>query len=463
MTEPSRGASTGSSAQPRLTRTLTLGPVVLFGLAYMAPMIVLGTFGELAASSGNAVPTAYLLALVAMLFTAVSYGRMANAYPVAGSAYTYTRKVIDSRVGFLVGWAVLLDYFFLPMVIWLIGASFLNRQFPGVPMWLWIILFILLTTGLNVIGIRVAANANLLLMIMQVLVLLFFVILSFRHAASNGPGGIFSGLAFGNKSTTVGAVAAGAAIAAYSFLGFDAITTLTEETKEPKRTIPRAIVLVTIIGGVIFVIASYATQLVSLQLHVNDPNSAAFDIAADIGGRLMSSVFLAGLVITQFASGLAAQASASRLLYAMGRDDVLPRRVFGFVQRKFHTPVVNIALIGVVGVVAVALDPSTSVGFINFGAFTAFTFVNLCVIAMSIRRGRVRGPRNLLVNVLVPLVGAAIDIWLLTNLDLPAKRLGLSWLGIGILYLVYLTRGFRRPPPEMDFAESEPEQEPAQA
>lgn len=456
MTEP--------STQPRLTRTLTLGPVVLFGLAYMAPMIVLGTFGELAASSGNAVPTAYLLALVAMLFTAISYGRMAAAYPVAGSAYTYTRKVIDSRVGFLVGWAVLLDYFFLPMVIWLIGASFLNRQFPGVPMWLWIILFILLTTGLNIIGIRVAANVNLLLMIMQVLVLLFFVILSFHHvAASNGPGAMFSGLAFGNKATTVGAIAAGAAIAAYSFLGFDAITTLTEETKEPKRTIPRAIVLVTIIGGVIFVIASYATQLVSLQLNVNDPNSAAFDIAADIGGRLMSSVFLAGLVVTQFASGLAAQASASRLLYAMGRDDVLPRRVFGFVQRKFHTPVINIALIGVVGVVAVALDPSTSVGFINFGAFTAFTFVNLCVIAMSIRRGRVRGPRNLLVNVLVPLVGAAIDVWLLTNLDLPAKRLGLSWLGVGILYLVYLTRGFRRPPPEMDFAESEPEQEPAQA
>jgi amino acid transporter len=452
----------GRMTQPRLTRTLTLGPVVLFGLAYMAPMIVLGTFGELAQSSGNAVPTAYLLALVAMLFTAVSYGRMAAAFPVAGSAYTYTRKVIDSRVGFLVGWAVLLDYFFLPMVIWLIGASFLARQFPGVPTWLWIVLFILLTTALNITGIRVATNVNLLLMIMQVLVLLFFVILSFRHvAASNGPGAVFSGLAFGNKATTVGAVAAGAAIAAYSFLGFDAITTLTEETRQPRRTIPRAIILVTVIGGVIFVVASYATQLVSLQSHVDDPNSAAFDIAFDIGGRLMSSVFLAGLVITQFASGLAAQASASRLLYAMGRDDVLPRRIFGYVQGKFHTPVLNIGLVGLVGVVAVALDPSSSVGFINFGAFTAFTFVNLCVIATSIRRGQARGPRNVLVNVLVPLVGAAIDVWLLTNLDTPAKAFGLSWLGIGILYLVYLTRGFRRPPPETDFAEQEPDPEPA--
>jgi amino acid transporter len=443
-----------TTPQTRLARTLTLGPVVLFGLAYMAPMIVLGTFGELAVSSGNAVPTAYLLALVAMLFTAISYGRMSAAYPVAGSAYTYTRRTIDSRVGFLVGWAVLLDYFFLPMVIWLIGASFLARQWPGVPTWVWILLFIALTTALNVVGIKLAANVNLLLMAMQVLVLLFFVILSFRHvAATDGAGAMFSGAPFGNSATTVSGVAAGAAIAAYSFLGFDAITTLTEETKEPKRTIPRAIVLVTVIGGVIFVVASYATQLVALHLHGLDPNSAAFDIAATIGGRLMSSVFLAGLVITQFASGIAAQASASRLLFAMGRDDVLPRRVFGYLQRKFHTPVINIGLIGLVGIAAVALDPATSVSFINFGAFTAFTFVNLCVIAMAIRRRTLRGVRAVLLNLVLPLAGAAVDVWLLTNLDVIAIRLGLSWLAIGILYLAYLTRGFRRPPPEVDFDE----------
>lgn len=454
-----------TTAEPRLNRALTLGPVVLFGLAYMAPMIVLGTFGELADSSGDAVPTAYLLALVAMLFTAVSYGRMAAAFPVAGSAYTYTRKTVDSRVGFLVGWAVLLDYFFLPMVIWLIGASFLGRQFPGVPSWVWIVGFILLTTALNVVGIRLAANVNLLLMAMQVLVLLFFVLLSLRHVGTTaGSGALLSGTPFANHATTVGAVAAGAAIAAYSFLGFDAITTLTEETREPRRTIPRAIVLVTVIGGVIFVVASYATQLVALHLRNLHTDSEAFDIAAAIGGRLMSSVFLAGLVITQFASGIAAQASASRLLYAMGRDGVLPTTVFGRLHRRFHTPVVNLLLIGVVGLVATGLDASTSVSFINFGAFTAFTFVNLCVLALAIRRRRLTGVRNVLVNIVLPLVGAAVDVWLLTNLEPTAKILGLSWLGLGVLYLVCLTRGFRRPPPELDFAEDsadDPTAEPA--
>ncbi|WP_390623958.1 APC family permease [Fodinicola feengrottensis] len=168
--------------------------------------------------------------------------------------------------------------------------------------------------------------------------------------------------------STLSGIAAAAAIAAYSFLGFDAITTLTEETRDPERTVPKAIVLVTIIGGVIFVVASYATQLVASSVHIKDPNSAAFEIAAVIGGRLFSAIFLAGLVITQFASGIAAQASASRLLYAMGRDSVLPKKIFGFVNERFHTPLINILLTGAVGLIGIFLDISTAASFINFFA-----------------------------------------------------------------------------------------------
>jgi amino acid transporter len=440
-----------STPAPRLTRTLTLGPVVLFGLAYMAPMIVLGTFGSIDDSSGRAAPTAYALALVAMLFTAVSYGRMSRAFPVAGSAYTYTRKTIDGRIGFLVGWAVLLDYFFLPMVIWLIGATFLNQQFPEVPNWAWIVAFIVVTTVVNVIGIKLAANANLLLTGLQILVLIFFVILSLRHVGQSHP--IFSGAPFGNSATTIGTIAAGAGIAGYSFLGFDAITTLTEETKEPKRNIPRAIVLVTVIGGVIFLVTSYAAQYVGLGLQHVDPNSEAFDIAKVIGGNLFSAFFLAGLVITQLASGIAAQASAARLLFAMGRDSVLPKKVFGYLHPKLHTPVFNILAIGVVGLIGIANSVSNAVSFINFGAFTAFTFVNFCVIAVAIRNRRFRTPVQILGNAVAPIIGAGFDIWLLTQLDGAAHLLGLIWLGLGIIYLTFLTKGFRRPPPEVDFSE----------
>jgi amino acid transporter len=413
----------------------------------MTPLIVLGTFGIVAESTSGTVPTAYLLALVAMLFTAVSYGRMAARYPVAGSAYTYVRKAIDSRVGFLVGWAVLLDYFFLPMVIWLIGAAYLNAQFPGVPSWLWLVGFILVTTALNVLGIKVAARANFVLMAFQVLVIAFFFVLSLRQVVADG-GSLVSATPFFHEGSSFGTISAGAALAAYAFLGFDAVTTLTEETRQPRKTIPRAILLTALIGGAIFVLLAYATQLVHPGSAFDDSSSAAFEIAKTIGGNLFAAVFLAGLVVAQFASGIAAQAGASRLMYAMGRDGVLPKRVFAYLHPRLQTPAFGIALVGVVGLIALSLDVSTSTSFINFGAFTAFTFVNLSVIALYLRE---RGPA--LTGLVFPAIGAVVDVWLLTNLDGIAVTLGLIWLGLGVVYLAVLTRGFRTAPPEIAFEE----------
>lgn len=444
--------SVGDSVAPRLERTLGLRQLVLFGLAYMTPLIVLGTFGVLAADTDGAVPSAYLLALVAMLFTAYSYGRMASAYPVAGSAYTYVRRTIGPRIGFLVGWAVLLDYLFLPMVIWLIGGAYLSAQFPDVPTWVWIVAFIGVTTVLNILGVRVAANVNALLMTFQVLVLVLFVAFSIGYVIDHdGGGALVSTAPFGNDATTIATLAGGAAIAAYSFLGFDAVTTLTEETVDPKRTVPRAILLITLLGGAIFVITSYTTQLVHPGGTFADPDSAAYDIARTMGGSLLSSIVVAGLIVAQSASGLAAQASGSRLMYAMGRDGVLPRRVFGYVHPRLRTPALNIAVAGAVGLIALRSDVATSTSFINFGAFTAFTFVNLAVIAFFVRHREERGPARVLGFVVAPACGAAFDIWLLTKLDGTAVTIGLIWLGVGVVLLAYLTRLFRVPPPEMRF------------
>ncbi|WP_328443838.1 APC family permease [Amycolatopsis sp. NBC_00438] len=440
---------TSTAAAPAaLQRRLGLPGVVLFGLAYMAPLIVLGTFGIVATTTEGAVPSAYLLALVAMLFTAASYGKMAATHPVAGSAYTYVRKAVDARAGFLVGWAVLLDYFFLPMVIWLIGGAYLSAEFPGVPNWIWLISFILLTTILNVLGIQIAEKANFVLMAFQILVIGFFVVLSIKQVLHVGDA-LASTQPFFHPGTTLGTISGGGALATYSFLGFDAVTTLTEETTEPRKTIPRAILLTALIGGGIFIVLAYFTQLAHPGSSFTDESSAAFEIATTIGGNLFASFFLAGLVVAQFASGIAAQASASRLMFAMGRDGVLPR-VFGKLQPKFATPVFGIVLTGIVGLVALALDVSTSTSFINFGAFTAFTFVNVSVIATWLRD---RSGKRVLTWVVFPVIGAVVDLWLLVNLDGIALIFGLVWLAIGVVVLAAITRGFRRPPPEMTFEE----------
>ncbi|MGO4568062.1 APC family permease [Rhizobium sp. 2YAF20] len=438
----------------KLDRTLGLWSVVLFGLAYMTPMIVFGTFGALAAASQGTTAMAYLVAAGAILLTAISYGVMARVYPVAGSAYTYARRSINPSIGFLVGWAVLLDYFFLPMVIWLIGAAYLQSAFPAIPGWVWIVGFIGLTTIVNVVGIAFANRVNFILMLVQLAVLVAFVFLAARYVmASNGPGGLISATPFFKTGVPFSASVAGAAIAAYSFLGFDAVSTLTEETKDAKRTMPRAILITALAGGLIFIVSAYVTQLAHPGADFVSVDAAANEIAKSIGGDLFVTIFLATLVVAQFTSGLAAQASVGRLLYAMGRDGVLSTSFFGSLHPKWHTPVLNLALVGIVGLLALFMDVTTSTSFINFGAFLAFTAVNVSVIALYLKRDPAVRPLGIIIGIIVPVLAALCDLMLLANLDNNAKILGVVWLAVGIVYLGYLTRFFQTAPPEMDFAE----------
>ncbi|OWP50386.1 APC family permease [Pseudomonas nitroreducens] len=438
----------------RLKRTLSLGSVVLFGIAYMTPIIVLGTFGILADVTRGVVPSAYLVASVAMLFTALSYGRMAAAFPVAGSAYTYVRKSISPKLGFLAGWAVLLDYLFLPMAIWLIGAAYLHSAFPAVPQALWVLAFIGVTTAINVVGLRLAKNINGVLMLVQFLVLIAFVGLAIHYVMGDASRPLWTLEPFLKEGTQLPLIMGGAAIACYSFLGFDAVSTLAEETHEPRKTIPRAILLITLIGGGIFIAASYFVQLAHPSVEFQNADSAAYEIARNIGGDLFVSFFLIGLIVGQFTSGLSAQASASRLLFAMGRDCVLPRPFFGRISKRFETPVNSIVLCGVVALLALHMDVTTSTSFINFGAFLAFSLVNLSVIFHYYLNAERRGLRELVLFLLFPLIGLLADLWLMVSLDHLAIWLGATWLVLGVIYLAVITGGFRQQPPEMHFEEA---------
>lgn len=440
--------SAGSPGPVTLRRELRLHSVLAFGLAYLAPIIVLGTFGVISEKSNGGTAGSYLIAMLAMLLTATSYGRLSHEVPMAGSAYTYVRTMVSNHLGFLVGWGSLLDYVFIPMVIWLIGASYLNAQFPSIPDPVWIAAFILITSALNILGIKVADHANLILLVIEVVVIALFAIFSIYAVVHHGQQ-LLSLTPFTGKPFDVLALSAGAATAAYSFLGFDAVTTLTEETVDARRTIPRAIMLTALVGGGIFVLATYSTELVHPLVQVLDVDSAAFEIAKAIGGAFLSTVFLVGLIVGQFASGIAAQASASRLMYAMGRDGVLPKRFFGALSARTNTPVNAILVVAAVGIVGCFLDISTSTSFINFGAFIAFTMVNVSAISLT-RRQLHRGESvNWFTGYLVPALGALVIVYLITELDLPALIVGGSWLLIGICVLVGLTHAFHRPPPQM--------------
>jgi amino acid transporter len=437
-----------------LQRTLSLGAVVLFGIAYMTPTVVLATFGILATSTNGMVPAAYLAALIPMLFTAMSYGHMARAFPVAGSAYSYVRKAISPKLGFLAGWAVLLDYLFLPMAIWLIGAAYLGSAFPAVPQPVWVLTFIVITSVINIVGLKLAHTVSALLMIIQMLVLVAFVVLCIHYIGGDASKPLWTLAPFISGDMKMPLIMSGSAIACYSFLGFDAVSTMTEETRDPVRTIPRAIMLITLIGGLIFVATSYFVQLAHPSIVFENSDSAAYEIAKNIGGDLFVSFFMIGMVVGQFASGLAAQASGSRLLYAMGRDGVLSKTFFGRVSERFGTPINSIVLCGVVALMALKLDVTTSTSFINFGAFLAFSLVNLSVIFHYWIGGKKRGLRELILFLVFPLIGMVADLWLMISLDRMAIILGLGWLAAGVIYLAWLTGGFKRQPPEMHFQEA---------
>lgn len=419
-----------------LKKTLGLGSLIMFGLAYMAPMIVFGTYGVIYAESGGQVASSYVMAMVAMLFTAIGYAVMAKKIPESGSSYGYVSKTFGEKIGFLIGWVILLDYLFLPMVIWLIGGVYLEAYVPSVPSWFWLIAFIVLTTGLNIIGFDVAKKVNLILMGLQLVVIIAFCALAMMMVSDST-----STLVATSPPPNVNLMFFGAAIACYSFLGFDAVSTMAEETKDPEKNVPKAIIWVTVIGGILFAASSYIMGYAFPDISIFKTDSAAADMATQVGGIVFSSIFVATLVIAQFTSGVSAQAGASRLIYAMGRDGVLPNSTFGRLHAKFKTPYVSIILVGIVGLLALKLDITTSTSFINFGAFLAFIFVNLCAVVSYFRMPQQeRTVLILLTHVIAPTLGIACIAKLLISLDIHAITLGLFWLAIGIVLMLFLVK-----------------------
>ncbi|MCC5575696.1 APC family permease [Microtetraspora sp. AC03309] len=440
-----------SAADPGLKRVLGVPGLTLFGLTYLAPVAVFTTYGAVAQITEGHLPSAYVVALVVMLFTAFSYGRMARAFPAAGSAYTYTQQTFGGHVGFMTGWTLMLDYLFLPMINFLLIGIYLHGQFPGVPQWAFTLAALLVVLTLNVLGIKVMSRVNVVVVGASVVLILIFVALSLKHLSGHPSPAPFESFTPGTGVFT------GAAILALSFLGFDAVSTLSEEAKEPRRSIPRAIMLTTLIGGLLFVLVAWMGSLAhpGYDDFVN-PDTAGVDIMAALGGAAFQTIFVGIYVVGAFGSAMTTQASVSRILYSMGRDGVLPKRAFSMLHPRFKSPVFAVAVVSAVSLVALFISLGNAVVMVNFGALIAFSMVNLTVIKRYIVDERRRSAGDLLRYGLVPLVGFALTVWLWTSLEGVTFQVGLVWMAVGLVYLAGLTRFFTRKPPVMTFSEADP-------
>ncbi|TQR84255.1 amino acid permease [Mycobacterium hodleri] len=439
-----------TAEEGHLKRALGVPALVLFGMVYMVPLTVFTTYGIVTQLTGGRLSVAYLVTLAAMVFTARSYARMSAAIPVAGSTYAYTQRTFGAPVGFLAGWSLLLDYLFLPMLNYLLIGVYMNAAIPAVPNWVWILGSIVVVTVLNIVGIVSVARANFLLLALQGIFIVVFVVMAFLTITKVGTVDFMAPFTGDGSVEGANPIFAGAAILCLSFLGFDAVSTLSEEAKDPTRTVPRAIMIATVVCGLIFFGLSYVSQLVFPSNQFADVDSGSLDVMTAAGGQFLNTFFTAAYIVGCIGSALTSQASVARILYAMGRDGIMPRKVFGHVSLRFATPTFAILVVSVISLVAIWIDLGFLASIVSFGALIAFSAVNLTVIKHYFVDA---GDKNVFNNVVLPGIGFLLTAWLWTSLSWLTLEVGFIWLAIGVIWLAVVTRGFQRPTPVLAIEE----------
>lgn len=350
MTEASTNVQAPApAAVPRLRRVLTLWDLIFYGIVLIQPTAPIPLFGVVQdRSHGHTVDT-ILLAMLAMMITAFSYGRMAALYPAAGSAYTYVGRGLNPQLGFLAGWAMFLDYLLQPILnaVWVAVA--IHRLLPQVPYAVGALLFVGMVVWLNLIGIRATARANRVLLGFMFLVIGAFIVLAVRHLFHlEGWGGIFSTEPFYNPKTfSFPVIGAATSLAALTYIGFDGVTTLAEDVENPKRNVLLAAVLVCAFTGLFGGLEVYLGQRVWPDYR-GFPNleTAFWDVCRRVGGVALFGGMTAVTLLACFGSALTGTLGAARLLFGMGRDNVLPRKFFSYLHPKRNTPSYNIWMIG---------------------------------------------------------------------------------------------------------------------
>ena len=436
-----------------LKRSLSFTDLLVYGLIFMVPIAPFGIFGSVFQGSGGMIALAYAIGGLAMAFTAASYSQMSRAFPMAGSVYTYAGRGIAQPVGFIAGWMILLDYVLVPGLLYLIAAVAMNSIWASVPVWVWLVGFVVLNTVVNYFGIEFTARVNKIMLVAELVVLAIFLVVGIVALASGeGRGFDFSPI-YNSDTFSLQLVFGAVSIAVLSFLGFDGISTLAEENRDSARSIGKAMIAALALAGTLFIVQTWVAALLvpdpdTLIAQGDAAGTAFYDAAAVAGGAWLSTLTaIATAVAWGFANSLVAQAATSRLLFAMARDRQLP----GFLRKVHPTRRVPVNATLLVAVVSLALGLymnsredgiSLLSTLVNFGALSAFLLLHVSVVVHYVVRQK---SRNWWLHLAVPVIGFAILVYVVINAQVAAQTLGFVWLAIGLVLMAVLIATGRKP------------------
>lgn len=424
----------------QLSRALSTRDLVVYGMIFMVPIAPYSVFGFVWADAKGMVPLAYLIGLVGMFFTAMSYAAMSRAFPLAGSVYTYAQRGLHDIAGFFSGWLILLDYILVPALLYLFAAVALRPLVPAVPDWVWLVGFISFNAVVNLIGVRITARVNWYMLIMELAALALFVALGLMALYhGQGAGGLTWKPVYDPHVFSLATVAGATSIAVLSFLGFDGISTLSEESRGGRDAVGRATVLALLLVGALFMLQTWIATDLAQGMRFTAPDTAFYEISERAGGPWLRLITILAVVLASaVANAMAAQAAVARILFAMARDGKLPA-ILGKIHPRYKTPYVSTLLVAAISLLVglffgARIDDLSRI--VNFGALSGFLLLHLSVINHYFIRER---SGDWLRHVVCPMAGLLVIAYVLLEMDNSAKILGGCWIAIGVVYYLVLT------------------------
>lgn len=426
-----------------LKRSLDFWDLLIYGIIFMVPIAPFGIYGYVASISKGMVPLVYLIGMAGMLFTALSYARLSEVFPIAGSIYSYAQRGINEHIGFFAGWLILLDYILLPALLYLVSATALHNMIPILPKSFWLIFFVAINTTINILGIEITAKTNRVVVALEIIVLLIFLSVGLTAVSNHINGAQFSiSPLFNKEEFNLSILMSAVSIAVLSFLGFDSISTLTEEVKGERTTVGKivgkAIILTIPVVGVMFIAQTWvASMIVPDYTSFVNLEEAFYEVAQIAGGAWLKGITIVATALAWgIANALVAQAAISRILFSMARDRKLPS-ILATIHPRFKTPYVSTILVGLISL-AIILGGTTIddlASLVNFGALTAFLILHITVINHFIIRKK---SKDYMKHLIFPVIGLIIIGYAWMSLGSLAKELGFLWISIGMIYMVIM-------------------------